>query len=131
MSQGEFGHWETIISDVAEAEIEDAYNSIVSVFGTERATAWVHELHSELLTLGDFPGPYRYAIYENAMERSGREVRRMLFRGPKRKPIPTVYRAFYLLTPPQSSEESGVIYIIRFVPGGVAWPDSEIHWDTP
>lgn len=106
-------HWLVVLSDQAEVDREAAYLHLSQYLGPERANTWVIDLKAALAGLADFPGPLAWPIDEDETKRRGREVRRFLYRGPKKRPIQAAYHVFYTITSPLPGEDEGIISILR------------------
>ena len=115
--------WVVTISDLADADIEAAYQYQITF--TEAATVeeWVRGFYFALLSLGDFPGPYANSIDEAATLRRGQEVRRLLYRGTKKRPRSFAYKAFYRAIAPLPGETDGTIVVDRIVHGASNYPN--------
>lgn len=115
--------WDVVVSDLAEDDLGDAYRYIAGFTGTERAQEWVEDFYRTLYELALFPGPYANARDERASAFAGRETRRLLYRGSRKRPTKTAYKAYYLVTPPAEGENEGTILIYRILHGASNWPD--------
>lgn len=63
--------------------------------------------------LADFPGPFAHPADEESSRRHGRTIRRLLYRGPKKRPLRTAYHLFYTAASPESGDDEGQITVLR------------------
>ncbi|MBC8139681.1 MAG: hypothetical protein H8F28_27690 [Fibrella sp.] len=106
---------EVVISDRADADLGDAYRYIAGFMGTGRAQDWVEDFYLRLYELAIVPGPYANVRDELASTFAGRETRRFLYRGSRKRPTKSVYKAYYFVPPPAEGEGS-------FIHGSSNWP---------
>jgi len=139
---GDTPKYELFVNNEAEQNLEASYFYVSSLTTSERALEWVADLRSALEKLTRFPGPKACAIDEAATKRRGREVRRLLYRGPNRRPLQTAYHVFYLINDPTDNDD-GLVSIIRIrhaMREGTLYPALRIleqdemiesRWETP
>ena len=119
--------WAVVYLDVADTDIEAAYQFLAPLVGNDKATQWLRDFYSETGGLADFPGPSSHPIDEAASNLTKRPTRKMLFQGgTRRKPIGTPFRVYFYTVEAANEEERGGIFILRVLHGAAeAWPVPE------
>ncbi|MBC8135422.1 MAG: hypothetical protein H8F28_05985 [Fibrella sp.] len=95
--------WSVVVSDLADADIEEAFRYLAAFLEVKRVEDWVKGLYFAIFAVGGFPGPYANAVDEEPSKRRGHEVRHFLYRGPKKRPHSFVYKIFYRVLPLSAS----------------------------
>ncbi len=97
--------------------------------GPEQANAWYKGLTQALDDLPGFPGPLSHARDEDASDRYGREIRRLLYYGPSRRRSGTPVRILFTILPPDPDEPpetaESVIFLLRLLHGGQVLPSED------
>ncbi len=83
----------------------------------DRAAQWLASLDLAIAELADFPGPRSHPKEEDASDRFGVEVRRMLYHGPSKRRSGTPYRVLFTIIEPPPGEDEGVIRVLRILHG--------------
>jgi hypothetical protein len=108
--------YEIALGDLASDERDRAYLDWLGR-DPDFAPLWLEGLSRALNGLNEVPGPRAHAIDEEASLLFGREVRRLLYRGPKGCRTRLVHRVYYALFEPAHTGEEGVIRVLRILPG--------------
>ena len=111
--EGESVRWTVLVLDRAEQDIESAYLYLSGVAGPESANVWATDLRAAIEGLAGFPGPFACPADEETSRLHGRTTRRLLYRGPKNRPLCTAYPVFYTAAPPENSDDEGQITVLR------------------
>lgn len=86
------------------------------------AGRWLKRLGEVTDQLVTFPGPLSHAREEDASDRYGREVRRLLYHGPTRRRTKAPVRVLFTILPPDPADPpedaEAVILLLRLLHGG-------------
>lgn len=104
------------MTERAEAERDDAFLGVMRLLGPAFAGIWLSDFNRAVASLALLPGPLAHARDEEASDLYGREVRRMLYRGPGRRRTGGVYRVLYSVRPPFAGDP-GEIRVLRVLHG--------------
>ena len=106
--------WNILETDPAEQDREKALLFVMRLRGPEYAERWHEGLLLAIANLTRFPGTRALPRCESEEERRRQETRILLYRGPDKKPAPSVtFRVIFTLLDPVQGEESGTLYIQR------------------
>lgn len=121
-------NWDLLETDPAEQDRESALLFVMRLRGPEYAERWHTGLLTAIANISRFPGPRALPRCESEEERRRQETRIMLYRGPDKKPAPSVtFRILFTVLDPVQGEESGTIAIQRIRHARSADVDEELE----
>ena len=110
--------FEVIRAERAELDQDKAVLRWNRVLGPRAANEWIAGLIKAIAALAEFPGPRSHPKDEDACDRFGIEVRRMLYYGPSKRRSGTPYRVlFTVIEPAPGGEHEGIIRVLRILHG--------------
>ncbi len=99
-------------TDTAKAERDSVFTYLLPLLGPRVAADWYDGLGQAIAGLAELPGPLSHPIDTEATAYFGYDVRRLLYKGPKRR-ASFGYRVLFTVLPPPPNEPETIVRVVR------------------